>query len=58
MYSVDCEFTVLEATEVDAEELIFQSLLQEYELPDNVKTRKLWEKFSDPNRSKQLHNIN
>ena len=33
---------IIEATEVSENELAFQSLLKEYNLTDNVKTRKLW----------------
>jgi hypothetical protein len=42
--SADIEFLVLEAKEVNQEELAFQSLLKEYNLPDNNKTRNLWNK--------------
>jgi hypothetical protein len=47
----------LEATEVDEEELAFQSLLQEYELTDNTKTRKLWYKCYEQGHSGGLSEI-
>jgi hypothetical protein len=50
----DIEFSVLEAKEVNQTELAFQSLLKEYNLTDNAKTRKLWYKCYEQGHSSGL----
>lgn len=47
----------IQAKEVDAEELAFQSLLQEYDLTDNTKTRKLWYKCYERGHSHGLSEV-
>lgn len=48
---------LLEATEINLEELTFQSLLKEYNLTDNNKTRKLWYKCYKQRHSGGLQEI-
>ena len=49
--------TLINATEVDKEELTFQNLLKEYELTDNSKTRKLWGKCYDEGHAYGLEEV-
>lgn len=48
---------IIEATEVDVDELAFQSLLKEYNLTDNAKTRKLWYKCYEKGHSGGLYEM-
>ena len=47
-------YLVLEANEVDQEELAFQSLLKQYNLTDSPKTRKFWYKCYEHGHSSGL----